>query len=88
MSLANLRAASRLAREASQGRRTIEIVVTEEGVIVRGWTFTRHGSRFGVDKLHVANREVAWPELSSPADLASNAVMLVDRELSAMEGRG
>ncbi|SNT20311.1 hypothetical protein SAMN06295955_115105 [Sphingopyxis indica] len=34
----NLRAAARLAREASQGRRTIEIVMTEEGIVVRGWT--------------------------------------------------
>ena len=38
MTTANLKAAARLAREASRGRRTIEIVVTEEGVVVRGWT--------------------------------------------------
>lgn len=81
MSLAHLQAAARLAREASQGRRTIELVVTEEGVIARGWTVV------DPDFKHRASREVTWPELSSPADLASNAVMLVDRELSAMEGR-
>lgn len=83
MSLANLRAAARLAREASQGRRTIELVVTETALIVRGWSDDCGGiaGRW-------ASREVAWPELSNPADLASNAVMLVDRELSAMEGRG
>lgn len=79
MSLANLRAAARLAREASQGRRSIEIAVTEEGVIVRGWIML-YAQR------QTASRDVTWPELSSPADLASNAVMLVDRELSAMEG--
>lgn len=83
MSLANLRAAARLAREASQGRRTIELVVTEEGVVARGWTLSGQGDEA---RHHRASREVAWPELSSPADLASNAVMLVDRELSAMEG--
>lgn len=79
MSLANLRAAARLAREASQGRRKIEIAVTEDGVIVTGWIML-YAQR------HTASRDVSWPELSSPADLASNAVMLVDRELSAMEG--
>lgn len=79
MSFANLRAAARLAREASQGRRTIDLVVTEVGVIVRGST------TIGDRKRH-ASRDVDWPELSSPADLASNAVILVDRELSAMEG--
>lgn len=79
MSLANLRAAARLAREASQGRRTIELVVTESGIVARGRTSAI---------LHAAPvaQLVAWPELSSPADLASNAVMLVDKELSAMEG--
>lgn len=82
MSLANLRAAARLAREASQGRRTIELVVTEEGVVARGWTMT--GTLY--DRRRSASRDVTWPELSSPADLASNAVILVDRELSAMEG--
>lgn len=76
---AHLTAAARLAREASQGRRTIEVVVTEEGVIARGWTD-------GVDQSRPVSREVAWHELSSPADMASNAVVLVDRELSAMEG--
>lgn len=79
MSVANLRAAARLAREASQGRRTVEIVVTEIGIIVRGSTTIG-------DRQRNASRDVEWPELSSPADLASNAVMLVDRELSAMEG--
>lgn len=78
MSVANLRAAARLAREASQGRRTVEIVVTEIGVIVRGSTTIAPDAR--------PTQLVPWPELSSPADLASNAVMLVDRELSAMEG--
>ena len=82
MTLANLRAAASLSREASQGRRTIELVVTETGLIVRGWTVVG-----GVEHARGPAREVAWPELSSPADLASNAVMLVDRELSAMEGR-
>lgn len=75
----HLTAAARLAREASQGRRTIEIVVTELGIVVRGWTD-------GVDQMRPVSRDVDWPEMSSPADLASNAVMLVDRELSAMEG--
>lgn len=79
MTLPNLRAAARLAREASQGRRTIEIVVTEEGLVVRGWTD-------GVGQMTPSSREVSWPELSSPTDLASNAVVLVDRELSALEG--
>lgn len=81
MTTANLKAAARLAREASQGRRTIEIVVTEVGVIVRGWTVVG-GDQHTLGK----SREVTWPELTSPADLASNAVMLVDKELSAMEG--
>ncbi|ALC12525.1 hypothetical protein [Sphingopyxis sp. 113P3] len=81
MSLANLRAAARLAREASQGRRTIELVLTEEGLLVRGWTVVDPEFK------RRASRDVPWPELSSPADLASNAVELVDRELSAMEGR-
>lgn len=79
MSAANLIAAARLAREASQGRRTIEMMVTEIGVIVRGSTTIAPERR--------PSQLVPWPELSSPADLASNAVMLVDRELSAMEGR-
>lgn len=82
MSLANLRAAARLAREASQGRRTIEIVVTEEGAVVRGWTVVG-----GEDHTRGQSRTVSWPELSSDLDLASNAVALVDRELSALEGR-
>lgn len=81
MTTANLKAAARLAREASRGRRTIEIVVTEDGVVVRGWTVVG-----GEDHTRGQSRTVGWPELSSPADLASNAVMLVDRELSAMEG--
>lgn len=81
MSLANLRAAARLACEASQGRRTIELVVTEEGLLVRGWTVVDPEFK------RRASRDVSWPELSSPADLASNAVVLVDRELSAVEGR-
>lgn len=79
MSRENLIAAARLAREASQGRRTIEIMVTEIGIIVRGSTTIG-------DLQRKASRDVEWPELSSPADLASNAVILVDRELSAMEG--
>jgi hypothetical protein len=80
MTIAHLRAAARLAHEASQGRRTIELVVTEEGVFVLG--------RVAIGLVTGrASRTVAWPELSSPADLASNAVELVDRELSAMEGR-
>lgn len=79
MTTANLKAAARLAREASQGRRTIEIVVTEIGVIVRGWTeIGGHRSA----RYH----EVSWAELSAAEDLASNAVALVDRRLSAMEG--
>jgi len=81
MTTANLRAAARLAREASQGRRTIELVLTEEGLLVRGWTVVDPEFK------RRASRGVPWPELSSPADLASNAVILVDRELSAMEGR-
>lgn len=79
MSIANLRAAARLAREASQGRRTIELVVTEDGVVVRGRVVIGRATGH-------AGREVSWPELSSDLDLASNAVVLVDRELSAMEG--
>ena len=79
MTLANLRAAARLAREASQGRRAIAIDVIETGIVVRGWTT-------GVGQKTPVRREVAWSDLSSPADLASNAVELVDRELSAMEG--
>ena len=79
MSRENLIAAARLAREASQGRRSIEIMVTEIGIIVRGSTTIG-------DRQRNASRDVEWPELSSPADLASNAVILVDRELSAMEG--
>jgi hypothetical protein len=75
----NLKAAARLAREASRGRRTIEIVVTEIGVIVRGWAIV------GEQKA-TANLEVPWRELSAAEDLASNAVCLVDRRLSAMEG--
>lgn len=80
MSIQNLKAAARLAREASQGRRTIEIVVTEEGVIVRGWT------DIGPDCKHCASRDLDWYDLTNPIDLASNAVILVDRELSAREG--
>lgn len=81
MTSANLKAAARLAREASQGRRTIEIVVTEIGVIVRGWTaIGGHRSAPSCD--------VTWAELSAAEDLASNAVVMVDRRLSAMEGAG
>ena len=77
----NLKAAARLAREASRGRRTIEIVVTEIGVIVRGWTaIGGHRSAQACD--------VTWAELSAAEDLASNAVVMVDRRLSAMEGAG
>ena len=80
MTTANLKAAARLAREASRGRRTIEIVVTEEGVVVRGWTVVDPEFK------HRATRDVTWAELSAAEDLASNAVALVDRRLSAMEG--
>jgi hypothetical protein len=76
----HLTAAARLAREASQGRRTIEIVVTEGGVLVRGRTVIddRQGNAWHV---------VGWQELSQAVvDVASDAVMAVDRELSAMEG--
>ncbi|HMN54187.1 MAG TPA: hypothetical protein PKC32_08355 [Sphingopyxis sp.] len=77
----NLKAAARLAREASRGRRTIEIVVTEIGVIVRGWTaIGGHRAAQACD--------VTWAELSAAEDLASNAVVMVDRRLSAMEGAG
>ncbi|MGV7119617.1 hypothetical protein [Sphingopyxis sp. 550A] len=79
MTTANLKAAARLAREASRGRRTIEIVVTEIGVIVRGWTVVR-------EQMTAASHEVPWRELSAAEDLASNAVVMVDRRLSAMEG--
>lgn len=79
MTTANLKAAARLAREASRGRRTIEIVVTEIGVIVRGWTVVR-------EQMTAAYHEVPWRELSAAEDLASNAVVMVDRRLSAMEG--
>lgn len=74
----NLKAAARLAREASQGRRKIEIVVTEAGVNVRGSTTVGD---------QMADESVSWAELSAAEDLASNAVCLVDRRLSAMEGR-
>lgn len=75
----HLKAAARLAREASRGRRTIEIVVTEIGVIVRGWTVVR-------EQMTTVSHDVEWAELSAAEDLASNAVCLVDRRLSAMEG--
>lgn len=76
----NLTAAARLAREASQGRRTIEIVVTEEGVLVRGRTVVD-------DRQGNASHIIGWRELSQAViDIASDAVVLVDRELSAMEG--
>lgn len=80
MTTANLKAAARLAREASQGRRTIEIVVTEIGVIVRGWIAIAGGHR------SAPSYDVTWAELSAAEDLASNAVVMVDRRLSAMEG--
>lgn len=81
MSLAHLQAAARLAREASQGRRTIELVVTEEGVVVRGWT--------NIDGREArAHLDASWRDIDASADLASSVVMFVDRELSAMEGRG
>lgn len=79
MTTANLKAAARLAREASRGRRTIEIIVTEIGVIVRGWASVG-------GQTATATHEVPWRELSAAEDLASNAVALVDRRLSAMEG--
>ncbi|ALC11264.1 hypothetical protein [Sphingopyxis sp. 113P3] len=81
MTTANLKAAARLAREASRGRRTIELFVTEEGVVVRGWTVVR-------EQMAAASHEVTWRELDAAVDLASNAVALVDRRLSAMEGAG
>ena len=79
MTTANLKAAARLAREASRGRRTIELFVTEEGVVVRGWTVVR-------EQMTKVSQDVTWAELSAAEDLASNAVALVDRRLSAMEG--
>jgi len=81
MTTANLKAAARLAREASRGRRTIELFVTEEGVVVRGWTVVR-------EQMTKVSQDVTWAELSAAEDLASNAVALVDRRLSAMEGAG
>lgn len=75
----HLTAAARLAREASQGRRTIEIVVTEFDVLVRGATV------IGDNDAH-AVRCLGWQELSGAVDIASDAVMAVDRELSALEG--
>lgn len=79
MNHSHLIAAARLAREASQGRRTIELAVTEEGIAVWGRTTTTNAAR-------AISHHLTWAELSAAEDLASNAVCLVDRRLSAMEG--
>lgn len=80
-----LLAAAKLAREASQGRRMIEIVVTEIGVVVRGRTLLGTGAVApATDRW--ASLDVPWDEVGINPDLLPNAVVLVDRKLSAAEG--
>lgn len=80
MIMQNLIAAAKLAREASQGRRFIEIVVTETGLRVTGRTKVE-------EQQYGAEIEVPWSELDRASiDMASQAVELVDRRLSMREG--
>lgn len=69
-----LQAAARAARIASMpigGTRGVAIVLTEEGMIVRGWD--RSGSKGEVR----ASSEVEWSEFVHNNDLPENAVTLV-----------
>jgi hypothetical protein len=81
--IAALQAAARAARFASPptGRRGVEIVLTEDGLIVRGWD--RSAPKGEVR----ASTEVSWQEIVGNNDLVENAVTLVtgalDRALNA-----
>jgi hypothetical protein len=69
--------AAKLAREATpvhDTRRVVEVLITEEGLIIRGrYSDARHA--FG------ASEEVRWSELEGQPRLAGNAVRLVVRRI-------
>lgn len=76
-----LRRAARTARIASTGEKLVDIVLTEEGFIVRGRVATRKGER-----RH--SLDLAWPEFDSRPDLLVNSVVLVSREVDRLERQG
>ncbi len=72
-----LQTAAAMARRASTirtQRRTVEVVITEEGLVVRG---TYRDARHAFS----ASSEVAWSALANSPRQATNAVALVIRSL-------
>lgn len=68
-------AAARQARVESSGERLIDIVIVEEGLIVRGLARRPTGT-----VTHTV--AIDWPEMESPAPIVLNAVRLIARLLS------
>jgi hypothetical protein len=76
-----LQRAARTARKASTGEKLVDIVLTEEGFVIRGTVQTRRGDRrYSLD--------LAWPEFDARPDLLVNSVVLVERELGRLERQG
>lgn len=72
--------AAKLARHASSidGKRLIEVLITEEGWVVRGRSI-------GKAETVGSAIEVDWPEFDRNTALLANAVSLVDRSLAERE---
>lgn len=73
--------AAMVARRASTGKRTIEIVLSEIGIVARGWTFV------GALKA-TADIELPWSEFDGGPHLLVNAVRLVADRLVERERTG
>lgn len=82
-----LAAAAAAARRASSNDRDVEIVLTEEGFVVRGRTIVNRGADSGERRAGLS-ATLDWPEFEGNPTLLENSVnLVVDRLQRTERGR-